>query len=64
MKDYKCQGCGKTVTFMIENLCHECFEKEPDYEDILEQRREREDEYRIRRGEGDTINFVKREVRG
>ena len=37
--------------------------REPDYERLLEERREREAEYRIRRSEGMTRNHIFREAK-
>lgn len=36
--------------------------REPDYERLLEERREREDERRMRQSEMNTLNFIKREA--
>jgi len=63
MKGYTCEGCGRSAQYLIENLCPNCFDSLPDYEAIAEARQEREAERRARRGEGDIINFIKREVK-
>ncbi len=66
MATYTCDKCGNTVTYLIEDICQECFLKlrEPDWDRVIDERREREAERKVRRAEGNTINFVKREGRG
>ncbi|MFH2041791.1 MAG: hypothetical protein ABIJ35_04630 [Acidobacteriota bacterium] len=63
MKDYVCAECGKTTPYLINYSCQDCLDKVPDYEEIIRERRERDAEYRTRRSEGMTADFIHKEVK-
>ena len=65
MKDYICSKCGKNIPYLINHFCQDCFDVGVDH--LLDEQYERlirEAERLVRRGEGDTINLIKREARG
>lgn len=65
MTGYTCDNCGKAVTYLIEDLCFDCFTAGGDYDfdRTLDERREREDERRMRQSEDMTRDFIFREVK-
>jgi len=66
MKDYVCAECGKTTPYLINHFCQDCFDF-TSVDHLIDEQYERlirKAERLARRGEGDTINFIKREARG
>ncbi len=61
MAIFTCDKCGNTVTYLINDVCQNCFAKEPDYNELLDASRERETERKVRQSENMTRDFINRE---